>query len=35
MAQLFTALHVVDDNAPGNVGGAGARRAPLAPPVGN
>ncbi len=35
MAQVFTALHVVDDNAPGNVGGAGARRAPLAPAVGN
>ena len=35
MAQLLTALYVVDDNASGNVGGAGARRAPLAPAIGN
>jgi hypothetical protein len=35
MARIFTSLHVVDDNAAGSVGGAGARRAPLAPAVGN
>lgn len=35
MARVFTSLHVVDDNGPGNVGGAGPRGAPTAPPVGN
>jgi hypothetical protein len=35
MALVFTSLHVVDDNAPGNVGGAGPRLAPPAPGVGN
>lgn len=35
MARVFTSLQVVDDNAPGNVGGAGARRAAPAPAVGN
>ncbi|HWA73240.1 MAG TPA: hypothetical protein VG937_12915 [Polyangiaceae bacterium] len=32
IATLFTALAVVDDNAPDSVGGAGERRAALAPP---
>jgi hypothetical protein len=35
MARVFTSLQVVDDNAPGNVGGAGTRRAAPAPAVGN
>lgn len=35
MAEVFTALHVVDNNAPGNVGGGGIGRQPPAPPVGN
>ena len=35
MARVFTSLHVVDDNGPGNLGGAGERRAPAAPPIGN
>jgi hypothetical protein len=32
MDRLFTALHVVDNNAPGSIGGGGTPRAPLAPP---
>jgi hypothetical protein len=35
MAEVFTALHVVDDNAPGRVGGGGIGRQAPAPPVGN
>jgi hypothetical protein len=35
MAEVFTALHVVDNNAPGSVGGGGIGRQPKAPPVGN
>ncbi len=35
MAEVFTALHVVDNNAPGSVGGGGVGRRPAAPPVGN
>ncbi|MEZ5234328.1 MAG: hypothetical protein R2749_16715 [Acidimicrobiales bacterium] len=35
IATLFTSLHVVDDNGPGSVGGAGARLAPCAPPFAN
>jgi hypothetical protein len=35
MAEVFTALHVVDNNAPGSVGGGGIGRQPAAPPVGN
>jgi hypothetical protein len=35
MAEIFTALHVVDNNAPGSVGGGGTSRQPPAPPVGN
>jgi hypothetical protein len=35
MAEVFTALHVVDNNAPGSVGGGGIGRQPPAPPVGN
>jgi hypothetical protein len=35
MALVFTSLNVVDDNRPDNVGGAGARLAPVAPAVGN
>jgi hypothetical protein len=31
MARMMAAVAVVDDNRPGTVGGAGARRAPLAP----
>jgi hypothetical protein len=30
---LMEAMHIVVDNAPDNVGGAGVRRAPLAPPL--
>jgi hypothetical protein len=35
MAEVFTALQVVDNNAPGSVGGGGIGRQPPAPPVGN
>ncbi len=35
MMTLFGALAVVDNNAPGTVGGGGAPRQPLAPPIGN
>ena len=35
MAEVFTALHVVDNNAPGSVGGGGIGRQAPAPPVGN
>jgi hypothetical protein len=35
MAAIFTSLQVVDNNAPGAVGGGGSPRRPLAPPVGN
>jgi hypothetical protein len=35
MAEVFTALHVVDNNAPGSIGGGGVGRQPAAPPVGN
>jgi hypothetical protein len=35
MAAIFTALHVVDNNAQGAVGGGGKPRAPVAPPLGN
>ena len=35
MAEVFTALHVVDNNVPGSVGGGGIGRQPPAPPVGN
>ena len=30
--QIYTELHVVDDNGPASIGGAGARLAPWAPP---
>lgn len=30
---LFTALHVVNNNSPDNIGGGGTPRAPLAPPI--
>jgi hypothetical protein len=33
MEQVYAALAVVDDNAPTNVGGAGERMAPWAPPL--
>jgi hypothetical protein len=35
MAEIFTALQVVDNNAPGSVGGGGIGRQPPAPTVGN
>jgi len=35
MAEVFTVLHIVDNNAPGSVGGGGIGRQPPAPPVGN
>jgi hypothetical protein len=35
MARIFTALHVVDNNAAASIGGGGTPRAPLAPAVGN
>ena len=34
MNKIFTRLALVDDNGPGNVGGAGSRRQPMAPPLG-
>ena len=34
MAEVFTALHVVDDNAPGSVGGAGSEGSRRRPPSG-
>lgn len=34
MADLFTALHVVDNNSPTSIGGGGTPRQPLAPPFG-
>jgi hypothetical protein len=33
--KLFSALHVVDNNRPDNIGGGGRLRAPLAPPIKN
>jgi hypothetical protein len=33
--KLFQMLHVVDNNAPGSIGGGGIPRVPLAPPIGN
>ncbi|MEC4818807.1 MAG: hypothetical protein SAK29_36865 [Scytonema sp. PMC 1069.18] len=33
--KLFQALHIVDNNGPETVGGGGAPRAPLAPPIRN
>jgi hypothetical protein len=33
MRDIFTSLHVIDDNAPGNIGGAGTRRRPPAPTI--
>jgi hypothetical protein len=35
MVKLYTALYVVDNNGPNNIGGGGTPRAPLAPPIGN
>jgi hypothetical protein len=35
MMKLFSALHVVDNNRPDNIGGGGRLRAPLAPPIEN
>jgi hypothetical protein len=35
MMKLFSALHVVDNNRPDNIGGGGKLRAPLAPPFSN
>jgi hypothetical protein len=35
MMKLFSALHVVTNNAPDRVGGGGDLRVPLAPPIGN
>ncbi len=32
---VFTALHVVDNNGPNSIGGGGTPRAPLAPPFGD
>ena len=33
--KLFSALHIVDNNRPDNIGGGGRLRAPLAPPIEN
>jgi hypothetical protein len=33
--KLFQALHIVDNNAPNNIGGGGTPRVPLAPPFAN
>jgi hypothetical protein len=35
VAEIFTALHVVENNAPGSIGGGGVGRQPPAPSVGN
>jgi hypothetical protein len=33
MQRIVKALHVVDNNAPGSIGGGGALRQALAPPI--
>lgn len=35
LTKIYKALHIIDNNAPNNVGGGGTPRAPLAPSIGN